>query len=114
MTTAGRIPCINPRCRRTAPADKCLPSTEIICGKCFRNLPLDWRRRNRELWRRRRFIERRWRKRISTGDIAPGLPAPLDVIDRNLHAQWQQFKTYFTAPEKPADLESFLQAIGLQ
>lgn len=110
---SDRIPCINPRCCRTAPAEKCEPSTEIICGKCLRSLPLDWRRRDRELRRRRRFVVRRWHKRISCGDIAPESPAPLDVIDRALCELWDQAKAYFTTPEKPANLSSFLQEIGL-
>jgi len=41
MTKPGRIPCINQRCKRTAPADKYRPGTEIICGKCFKALPAE-------------------------------------------------------------------------
>ena len=40
MTASGRIPCINPRCRRTADAAK-FDCEEIICGKCFRSLPAE-------------------------------------------------------------------------
>ena len=36
MTTPGRIPCLVPHCRRTAPASKYPPGTVIICGKHWR------------------------------------------------------------------------------
>lgn len=36
LTTGDRIRCEVPFCRRTAPAAKFEPGTQIICGKCWR------------------------------------------------------------------------------
>jgi hypothetical protein len=113
MTSTGRIPCINPRCRRTAPAAK-FDGQEIICGKCFRSLPAELRARYRKLGRDDRRMLRLVSRRVAEHSIAP------DVVDRlqaNMVrrgvALWSEIKSRFTEPVTPAGLENFLHEVGL-
>lgn len=54
----GRIPCIVPFCRCTAPADKHPYDTEIICQKHWRMVPAETKARYRQVKRRANKI---WR-----------------------------------------------------
>lgn len=53
----GRIPCVNPMCRRTASRDK-FGDDEIICGKCMRMAKPETREAWRRLWRRDKKLQR--------------------------------------------------------
>jgi hypothetical protein len=109
-----RIPCINPRCRRTAPAEKYDEGTEIVCGKCFRALPLALRVHRRALERRDRRLLRLVERRVARGTITPVQVERVRLFSANrLHANWAAIKRCFTAPERPVGLEGFLQEIGL-
>jgi hypothetical protein len=69
MTKAGRIPCVVPFCRRTAPlepGDSAI--TEVICGKHWQMAPLKMRKVLRRIERRAEvegrtdeLISRHWR-----------------------------------------------------
>lgn len=110
---SGRIPCINPQCRRTAPADKYDPGTEIICGKCFRSLPAATRAAHRGYWRELR----KWDRRITrAGDelkIAR-MHGIRDRFSRMIKRQWdREIKPHFLSPAKPEGLDGFLEEAGL-
>lgn len=109
-----RIPCVNPRCRRTADAAKHRPGAEIVCGKCWRNVPAELRDRYRLLRKRDRTMQRRVARRVALGTICQ------DVIDgivaisvRRRQENWARIRDYFLAPKAPVGLEGFLQEIGL-
>ncbi|MBB3705782.1 hypothetical protein [Aminobacter aminovorans] len=108
---SDRIPCINPRCRRTAADDG--ESGEIICGKCFRTLPAATRQEHRRLWRELR----KWERRITrSGDDlkANRMRRVRDRLSDQLNMHWDTcIKTQFLAPEKPAGLDAFLEEVGL-
>jgi hypothetical protein len=106
-----RIPCINPRCRRTAPADE--HGGEIICGKCFRTLPQATRQEHRRYWRQ----IRKWDRAITrTADVLR-TQRMHDIRNRlawQLGLHWdREIKPFFLAPEKPAGIDTFLEEVGL-
>jgi len=107
----GRIPCINPRCRRTIRDDG--KSGEIICGKCFRCLPAAVRQEHRRLWRELKKWERRLTR--ATDDItANRIRRVCWRFSVLINRQWNSdIKPMFLAPEKPAGLASFLEEVGL-
>lgn len=51
MTAPGRIPCVIPFCRCTAPKERYPDGTEIICSKCYRLASKHDRRRLRRVHR---------------------------------------------------------------
>lgn len=106
-----RIPCINPRCRRTARADE--HGSEIICGKCFRSLPEATRKEHRRYWREIRM----WDRRIArTGDEIKlnRMRRIRDRLNGLLNAHWDaHIKAPFRAPDKPAGLDVFLEEMNL-
>jgi hypothetical protein len=107
--TSGRIPCINPRCRRTFKDE----GTEVVCGKCFRTLPEALRVEFRRCWREHRNWERR-AVRTSDEIEAQRKRAVSERFGRLIHRLWEdQIKPFFTAPEKPAGLDVFLEEMGL-
>lgn len=113
MGSDARIPCINPRCRRTAPSDKYGPDTEIICGKCFRTLPEAVRYEHRRYWRELR----KWDRRITrTGDelkIAR-MRKIRDRFSQMIKRHWdREIKPHFLAPDKPEGIAAFLEEVGL-
>jgi hypothetical protein len=112
--SADRIPCINPRCRRTAPAAKYEPGEEILCGKCWRSLPREIRDQRRMLERYERRIFRRVERRVAAGTLSPDAAARIGAnIQRQLNEQWALIKHRFIEPDKPAGLDSFLEEAGL-
>jgi len=109
-----RIPCINPRCRRTAPAGRYAPGTEIICGKCLRALPKELRDRFRLIRRSLRTLERRVRRAVAQGRFTP--EGGDVMIGRGLRRQdetWARIKAYYETPDKPVGLDAHLEEIGL-
>ena len=107
-----RIPCINPRCRRTSADDG--RSGEIICGKCFRCLPMSVRTEHRRIWRE----IRKWERRIvrSADDLRSSrMRRVLDRLIDRLNRHWNSdIKPEFLAPEKPEGLDGFLEEAGLR
>ncbi|MER8616042.1 hypothetical protein NKG99_04175 [Mesorhizobium sp. M1409] len=108
---SDRVPCINPRCRRTFKREH--ESQEIICGKCFRMLPDATRREHRGFWRELR----KWDRRIArTSDElkAVRMRAIRERISFNLGLHWDaHIKAPLLAPDKPAGLDTFLEEVGL-
>lgn len=111
MTKPGRIPCLNPRCRRTADAAKFPPRTDIICGRCWKRVPPELKnliKRQRSLMRR---IERRQQRlrNSPSNDVA----ILKRLRDRN-HQTWSQVRDYFAEPSgEPEGLSQFLEESGL-
>lgn len=107
---SDRIPCINPRCRRTAAASKYEPGEEIICRTCFRLLPRSVADRYRALRRRERRLLRLIDKRIRARSISLDL---VDDLQRRQEAanaaNWQRMVEFFRPVERPAGIEAFLE-----
>jgi hypothetical protein len=112
MTFPGRIPCLNPACRRTAAADG--NSDRIVCGKCWRLLPVplrdEWKRFKAHDRRMRRLVDRRIRERSIS----------VDTVQRigNLQIKrhddiWRRIEACFKTPEAPLGLDGFLREVGL-
>ncbi|EUB97256.1 hypothetical protein PMI07_000832 [Rhizobium sp. CF080] len=106
----GRIPCINPCCKRTASAEKY--SYEIICGKCFRNLPVEMRNTHRFYWRQLRKWERRITK--TTDELKRERMKPIcNMWSDKITRHWdEQIKATFSS-EKPEGIDAFLEEMGL-
>jgi hypothetical protein len=110
---ANRIPCINPRCRRTADGAK-FEGDEIICGKCFRALPSEFRNKHRSLRRHEKKMLRLIAKRIVARSIEPAQVDELrDRMQARFDANWDRIKRYFVTPERPVGIEGFLAEVGL-
>lgn len=109
--TAARIPCINPACRRTASAEKF--SGEIICAKCFRNLPADERAFHRRCWRE----IRKWERRIARTVDELKRQRMQSICEKwswRLNYHWETaIKASFTNPQRPEGLDSFLEENGI-
>ncbi len=113
--TGDRIPCLNPRCRRTAPAGKYEPGEEIVCGRCWKLLPKrvtdTYKALNRHERRLLRLVERRVARRTITRE-------KIDEIRRRMEARkarnWAEIRSYFLRPEKPVGLDNFLKEVGFQ
>lgn len=107
---SGRIPCINPCCKRTASADKF--SGEIICGKCFRKLPKHLQQEHRFRWKE----YRKWDRRIARTADPLKIPKMRDIRGMwaaRIDANWADIKATFVNPEKPEGLDAFLEELGL-
>lgn len=107
----GRTPCINPRCKRTGPADE-FPG-EMICGKCFRTLPEAVRKEHRGYWRE----IRKWERRITRTSDELRIAKMRKIISRlswRLGLHWdREIKPRMIAPERPEGLDAFLEEIGI-
>lgn len=110
MAVPDRIPCINPNCRRTASREKYPGATNIICGKCWRAIPDQMRKRWKQLKSRWKKISRAMRKRSTD-------QATWNRIVDQVDGAWDRLNTdivhYFTASEKPIGIEDFLKENGL-
>ncbi|THK33997.1 hypothetical protein EHS39_33000 [Ensifer sp. MPMI2T] len=107
---SGRTPCINPCCRRTAPADK-FPG-EMICGKRFRALPAEVRNEHRGIWRQ----IRKWQRRITKTSDELKLQRMRGILGmwcHRLDANWSAIKAVVLNPEKPEGLDAILEELGL-
>lgn len=107
----GRTPCINPRCKRTWPADKFLG--EMICGKCFRTLPEAVRKEHRGYWRE----IRKWERRITRTSDEQKIAKKRGIRDRLLWLlglHWdREIKPRMISQERPVGLDAFLREIGM-
>lgn len=114
MAKPGRVPCINPRCRRTGSAERYGAGSEIICGPCFRALPVSLRRRWRAYHARMRRVDRAIHRRAARGHLPPALAGKMEeAFARAGTRLWQAIKTSFSGGERPAGLEAFLEEVGL-
>lgn len=107
-----RIPCCNPKCRRTAPASKYPDADEIICRKCWNLTPKSYRDRYRVLERRSKKIIRVITKQ-TTMVWRYRLEKLADRIELQKENNWYEIRNYFRISEKPEGLENFLEEIGL-
>lgn len=112
--TGDRICCVNPRCGRTAPKDKYGESTDIICRRCWKQLPKEIADRFRTLRRRDKMLSRLVDKRFAAGTMPQYRFSMLgNLIDGQARKNWNAIRAYFRDPEKPEGLENFLADIGL-
>jgi hypothetical protein len=116
-----RTPCLNPRCRRTFKSEHV--GETVVCGKCWKLLPVAARQRDKQLRRRMRLIERmaakgnEFRRRgRHHGQPSVGAPQAYTMgakFDRLWHRHWDRVTAFFLAPEKPTGLDAFLEEVGL-
>lgn len=112
MTAPGRTPCINPGCRRTAPAEDGV--TGVVCGKCWRKLPQALRDEYSTLNRRERRMLKRVDRRVAAGTISRETIMQLQAMFEKRHASiWSRIQNYFVTPEQPIGLDGFLKEVGL-
>lgn len=108
-----RIRCLNPNCRRTAAPEKHPGSTWIICGKCWRVLDPELKRRWKALNARNRKLFRLSRRKA----FQDGRNRQWWVISRQYDRAWDRLHSalvaYFTPSEKPTGIEAFLKENGL-
>lgn len=107
---SDRIPCINPRCRRTFKREH--EHEETICGKCFRALPAELRNEHRRCWRE----YRKWDRRITRTSDELKVQRMHDIRDRwgaMINGNWDRIRRSLLAPEKPDGLDAFLEEVGL-
>lgn len=108
---SDRIPCVNPRCRRTFKRDP--GSAEMICGKCFQCLPTEVRGEHRRYWRE----IRKWDRRIMRTSDELKIARMRTISERYsdlLNRHWdKEIKARFVAPDKPEGLDAFLEEVGL-
>lgn len=113
MTHRGRLPCVNPACKRTAAAGE-FGDSEIICAKCWKLLPQPVKARFKQLRRREKRLLRLIEHRVHAGDIRRETVLMLESrITAAFAANWQVIRDYFQKPETPVGLEGFLQEVGL-
>jgi len=111
---SARIPCINPSCRRTAPADSYEPGEEIICRGCWRLLPPDLAARWKRFNRRERRLIRRIERRVARNEIPAGRVRVIGVrMEARRAVIWSEICAAFRSPEKPVGLDAFLRETGL-
>jgi hypothetical protein len=117
----ARTPCINPRCRRTFKQEH--EGQTVVCRKCWNLLPQAVRNRYKQLRRRMRLIERMDAKGVGYRRLGrkygqPGKGAPQAYMmrlkfDRAWERLWTGINAFYSAPERPLGLETFLQEAGL-
>ncbi|AMX93755.1 MULTISPECIES: hypothetical protein [Mesorhizobium] len=113
--TGDRICCVNPRCGRTAPRDKCGDSADIICRRCWKQLPKQITDRFKALRRRDNSLSRLIDRRFAAGTMPQYRINMLgEMIDAQAKRNWEAIRAYFRDPEKPEGLENFLADIGLE
>lgn len=100
----GRIPCIRPACRRTAPLEKYGPGVDIVCGKCWKTfVPPRMKHRHKLLNAKLRGANRK---------RAPDMALVCRIED--LHCMnWRAIRRALIGPVKPAGLDAFLEETGL-
>lgn len=113
MTKPGRLPCVNPSCRRTGAAEQ-FGESDVICRGCFKLLAPRIRERYQQLRRREKRLLKLIERRVIGHAIRP------DDVDRIGHRfaeqlahNWQLMRDYFRHLDKPIGLEGFLQEMGL-
>jgi hypothetical protein len=113
MTKPGRLPCVNPACRRTASAEQ-FGDSDIICAKCFKMLPRAIRDRYQQLRRREKRLLKFIERRVLRNGIRPELVNGIEhLFAAQLAENWQLMRDYFRYGKKPLGLEGFLQEMGL-
>lgn len=110
MSSDARTHCINPRCNRTGAADK-FPG-EMVCGKCFRTLPAEVRKKHRDYWRE----IRKWERRIVRTDDHLKIVKMNNIVWRLTHLlnrHWEsEVRPRFLSPDRPEGLDAFLEEVG--
>jgi hypothetical protein len=109
----GRLPCVNPRCKRTAPAEQ-EGEREVICRKCWNLLPVELRSRYQQLRSRQRRMFKLIERRLVRRDIAP---STIELLERQFTGRceqnWRAIRNYFVTGTKPVGLDCFLREVGL-
>lgn len=116
MSDADRIPCIRPGCRRTAPQEKYPePGAEIVCGKCWKQLPPAVKARYRALRRRERRLLRLIGRRVAAGTINLATVDRLrEQTERQQAENWREIRAFFVSPPAPIGIHVFMDEAGLR
>ena len=108
-----RIPCLTPGCRRTAPADKYEPGTQIVCGKCWRKLPKRLTNRYKQLRKRQKRMDRLVRKAPAARAHGKAVWRMSLRFDAQWDRMWAEIVASLQKPDKPEGLEAFLEEMGM-
>lgn len=109
-----RIPCINQECRCTAPADRHPGSSTIICRKCWRAMPSQFRDRWKQLKARSRKLTKINRKpQFNRPERRVNWIRISDMHDRGWLALELAIKHHFRSGTAPAGIDDFLREVGL-
>lgn len=108
-----RIPCINQECRCTAPADRHPGSSTILCRKCWRAMPAQFRARWKQLNARSRKLTKISRKtQFNRPERRANWVWISEMDDRAWQALELAIKQYFRSGSEPAGIDEFLKEIG--
>lgn len=111
---ADRISCLNRDCRCTAPAKRHPGSSTIICSKCWRAMPAQFRSRWKQLKARSRKLTRISRKtQFNRPERQLNWIRISDMHDRGWEALELAIKHYFRSGSAPAGIDDFLKEVGL-
>ncbi len=111
-----RIPCCNPRCRRTAAYSETMNSDEIVCAKCWKTLPPAQTERYRDLRQRYKRIARSMAKRERNGNL-PNFRKSVSIydhLDALVERNWRDMKASFQQSVKPEGIDKFMEEAGLR
>ncbi|MER9768999.1 hypothetical protein NKJ09_23375 [Mesorhizobium sp. M0189] len=109
---AGRVPCTNPACRRTAPKARFPEADTVICRPCFRLLPASLQRRHKTFFARDRKLSK-LANRIQIDGRVEQWNRLVDIVQRSSDRINADVDAFFRPVEKPAGIDAFLEEIGL-
>lgn len=112
MTKPGRLACINPKCRITAPQDRHPNSDDMICRKCWRATPIALRKRILQLEKRQKKVA----KLVQKHGVQPPESVTIHRIWRQSGRKWDEVRRYWQLPAEnapPEGIDDFLKEIGL-
>lgn len=110
---ADRVPCLNPQCRCTIPADRHPDSTYVICRKCWKAMPALLRDRWKLLNKRSRLLGRMGKKSsFNRPERHQQWHRIAARYDRAWVALEASIRLYFREGTSPTGLDQFLKDIG--
>lgn len=112
MEHTPRTPCLNPRCGRTFKQERV--GEEVVCGKCWRALPVRLTRRHKMLRARNRKLDRLAKRKRKGERATPRQLWRIGMMyDRAWEKNWQEIRAQFVGDEKPEGMDAFLEEMGL-
>jgi len=109
-----RICCLNPTCKRTEAQEKYPGSTYIVCAKCWRTMPRQFKDRWKTLNARSRKLGRMSRKpSFNRPERNPQWIRLDEIYERAWQALTMAITHYYVAGERPVGIEDFLKENGI-
>jgi hypothetical protein len=112
--TGDRLPCLNPRCGRSFKKRQPDEDHDVVCGKCWRLLPVRLTRRHKALRARSRRIGRLARRKRTGIYNTPRQLWRIGLkLDRLWNRNWDEIRAFFRPVDKPEGIDAFLEEVGL-